>query len=349
MRAANCPQHCRADYGALAGDQHVDDYREALFGWYAAIQHAHACVVRAAKWFKDTDAQDPRRPDSFTDWLTEAGRRPGLRTIPLTPDARQEGLRGLLLMTHAWSPHTFEAIDVAFQKAEGERAFHTWGAGFEPAGRREAEAAAEALAQVLTPEEREHARSLVASIESSDDAGSFDRDLAEDSTLPCSSDRHRTHNDGSREACARARGRVYEEARQPWSADVDRHASAAALARLLLGSRADRVEAALNKARSGIARTLVETAPQLWHDNAKTLRTARESAGLDPYEAASLLGIKPATLERFEHSTGKLPGRPVALSHLQLVALTCAQTHTPVPTCIPEAISQPATSLPTTV
>ncbi len=137
-------------------------------------------------------------------------------------------------------------------------------------------------------------------------------------------------------------------ARQPWSADVDHDASAAVLARLLLGARADRIEAALDKARSGVARTLVETAPPRWHDNAESLRTARESAGPGLNEAASLLGIKSATLERFEHGTGKLPGRPVALRYLQLVALTCAQTHIPVPDCIPEVISQPAIS-PTTV
>ncbi|MET9744699.1 helix-turn-helix transcriptional regulator [Streptomyces ardesiacus] len=350
VRAANCPQHCRTEHRTYAEERHVDDYREALFGWYAAIQHTHACVVQAAKWFQEADAHGPQRPDTFTDWLTHTGRGPAHRTST-TPQAVQETLRELLLMMHAWSPHTFEAIDVAFQKAEGERAFHAWGAGFEPAGRQEAAAAAEALARVLTPEEREEVRTLVAAIESGDE-WSRDVDLAVDSVLPCTSDRHRTyitHSDDGREACAQARARVYEEARQPWSADVDRDASAAALARLLLGARADRIEAALDKARSQVARTLVETAPQLWHDNAESLRTTREGSSLDVHEAASLLGIKPATLERFEHGTGKLPGRPVALRYLQLVALTCAQTHTPVPDCIPEAISQPAISLPTTV
>ncbi|MFE9181355.1 hypothetical protein ACFYN5_34460 [Streptomyces sp. NPDC007126] len=350
VRAANCPQHCRTEHRTYAEERHVDDYREALFGWYAAIQHAHACVVQAAKWFQDAEAHDPHRPDTFTDWLTCTGRRPAHRTRT-TPQAVQEALRELLLMMHAWSPHTFEAIDVAFQKAEGERAFHAWGAGFEPAGRQEAAAAAEALARVLTPDEREEVRTLVTAIESGDE-WSRDMDLAADSVLPCTSDRHRTyitHRDDGREACARARARVYEEARQPWSADVDHDASAAALARLLLGARADRIEAALDKARSQVARTLLETAPQLWHDNAESLRTTREGSSLDVQEAASLLGIKPATLERFEHCTGKLPGRPVALRYLQLVALTCAQTHTPVPDCIPETISQPAISLPTTV
>jgi hypothetical protein len=209
VRAANCPQHCRTEHRTYAEERHVDDYREALFGWYAAIQHAHACVVQAAKWFQDADAHGPHRPDTFTDWLTCTGRRPAHRTST-TPQAVQEALRELLLMMHAWSPHTFEAIDVAFQKAEGERAFHAWGVGFEPAGRQEAAAAAEALARVLTPDEREEVRSLVAAIESGDE-WSRDVDLAADSVLPCTSDRHRiyiTHSDDGREACARARARV---------------------------------------------------------------------------------------------------------------------------------------------
>lgn len=35
VHAAECPQHCRTQTGAFSGDRHVDDFREALFGWYA--------------------------------------------------------------------------------------------------------------------------------------------------------------------------------------------------------------------------------------------------------------------------------------------------------------------------
>ncbi|MEV8426199.1 hypothetical protein [Streptomyces niveus] len=55
----------------------------------------------------------------------------------------------IILMMQAWSPHTFEAIDVAFQRAEGEGASHAWGAGFEPAGRREAIASIPAVGSEL--------------------------------------------------------------------------------------------------------------------------------------------------------------------------------------------------------
>ncbi len=351
VHAAQCPQHCRTQTGTFSEDRHVDDYREALFGWYAVIQHAHACVVRAARWFEDTDLHDPRRPQAFTDWLAHTGSRRGRRAGDGTPPAaRTEALREILLMMQAWSPHTFEAIDVAFQKAEGERAFHAWGGSFEPAGRPEAQAAAEALASVLSPQERQHVRDAIAGIEP-DGVWDRDMDLAKDSTRPCTSDRHRTYGaeSGEREDCATARGRVYEEASQPWSEGVDREASAARLARFLLGPRTDRVQAALSTARAAVARDTTETAPQVWHDNAQCLREAREAAGLDLHDAAGHLGIKPATLQRFEQATGKPPGRPVSLGYLQLLALICTQAGRTAPACIPQAISQSVSSLPTTL
>jgi transcriptional regulator with XRE-family HTH domain len=89
--------------------------------------------------------------------------------------------------------------------------------------------------------------------------------------------------------------------------------------------------------------------PQVWHDKANTLREAREAAGLDLHDAAGHLGIKPATLQRFEQATGKLPGRPVSVGYLQLLALTCAQAGHATPACIPQAISQPVILLPTTL
>lgn len=176
-------------------------------------------------------------------------------------------------------------------------------------------------------------------------------DLAKDSTLACTSDRHRTHGteSGEREDCARARGRVYEEASQPWSEDVDHAANAARLARFLLGPRTDRIQAALITARAAVARDTTEMTPQLWHDNAQLLREAREAAGLDPHDAAGHLGIKPATLQRFEQATGKLPGRPVSLGYLQLLTLTCTQAGRTAPACIPQTISEPVISLPTTL
>uniref|UniRef100_UPI0032EABDAE hypothetical protein n=1 Tax=Streptomyces sp. HSW2009 TaxID=3142890 RepID=UPI0032EABDAE len=67
--AAECPQRCRTTTGTFVEDRHVDDYREALFGWYAAIQRAHACVVRAVRWFTHVQPSDPRRSETFTDWL----------------------------------------------------------------------------------------------------------------------------------------------------------------------------------------------------------------------------------------------------------------------------------------
>ncbi len=355
VRAAECPQHCRTETGTFSEDRHTEDYRQALFGWYAAIQHAHACVVRAARWFKDADSSDPRHPGEFTRWLARTGSRRGRRAAYETaPAVREQAVREILLMMHAWSPHTFEAIDVAFRKAEGEQAFHAWGGGFEPAGRSEAQAAAEALADVLSPQERQLVRDTVAGIERED---VWDRDmaLAKDSTLLCTSDRHRTYSTGSgsgsgeREACARARGRVYEEASRPWSEDADREADAARLARFLLGARTDRVKAALTTARAAVARDSVEAAPQVWHDSADVLREAREAAGLHLRDAAGHLDIKPATLQRFEQAAGKLPGRPVSLGYLQLLTLACSQAGHPLPACVPQAVSEPVIALPTTL
>lgn len=349
VNAAECPQHCRTETGTFAEDRHADDYREALFGWYAAIQHAHACVVRAARWFTAAQPSDPRRPETFTDWMSGTRHRHSSGSAQETDPAAQHAVREIILMMHAWSPHTFEAIDVAFQKAEGQDASHAWGGGFEPAGRPEAQAAAEVLASVLTPQERQQVRDVIGSIEADDE--DRDMDLAKDSTRACTSDRHRTTGaeSGEREACATARARVYEEASQPWSEGVDRTAGAARLARFLLGPRNDRISTALAVARAAVARDTTDTTPQLWHDNAPLLRQAREAAGLDLHDAARHLGIKSATLERFEQAAGKLPGRPVSLGYLQLLTLTCTQTGRTVPDCIPQAISQPVTSLPTTL
>ena len=348
VSAAECPQHCRTRTGTFAEDRHVDDYRQALFGWYAAIQHAHACVVRAARWFADAQLSDPRRPETFTDWMTGTWHRHNNSAAQNTEPAT-EALREVILMMHAWSPHTFEAMDVAFQKAEGEDASHSRGEGFEPAGRHEAQTAAEALASVLSPEERQQAREVIDTIESEDE--DRDMDLAKDSTLACTSDRHRTYggDPAEPEDCARARGRVYEEASRPWSEGVDSKADAARLARFLLGPRNDRIQDALATARAGAARESTEMAAQVWHDNAGPLREAREAAGLDLHDAAGHLGIKPVTLQRFEQATGKLPGRPVSLGYLQLLTLTCAQAGRTAPACIPQAISQPVISLPTTL
>lgn len=350
VHAARCPQHCRTRTGTFGEVQHIDDYREALSGWYAVIQHAHACVVRAAQWFGDTDLHDPRRPQTFTDWLAPTGSRHGWRGGgDILPTARTEALREILLMMQTWSPHTFEAIDVAFQKAEGEHASHAWGGSFEPAGRPEAQAAAEALASVLSPQERRQVRDVIDEIETDDEFR--DMDLAKDSTLPCTSDQHRGYGAGAdeREDCATARGRVYEEASRLWSEGIDREADAVRLARFLLGPRTDRIQAALATARAAVARDATERAPQIWHDNAEPLREAREAAGLDLHDAAGHLGIKPATLQRFEQATGKLPGRPVSLGYLQLLVLTCAQAGHAAPVCIPQAISQPVNSLPITL
>ncbi|MGA4996400.1 helix-turn-helix domain-containing protein [Streptomyces arboris] len=349
VSAAECPQHCRTKTGTFAEDRHVDDYRQALFGWYAAIQHAHACVVRAARWFADAQLSDARRPEAFTDWMTGTGRRHSTSAVQGTEPAPRGALWEIILMMHAWSPHTFEAMDVAFQKAEGEDASHAWGGGFEPAGRHEAQAAAEALASVLSPQERQQVRKVIDGIESDD--GDRDMDLARDSTLVCTSDRHRAYgtDPAEREDCATARGRVFEVASRPWSEGIDRKADAARLARFLLGPRSDRIQEALVTARAGVARESTETAPQVWHDNAEPLREAREAAGLDLDDAARYLGIKPATLERFEQATGKLPGRPVSLGYLQLLALTCTQAGRATPACIPQTIAQPVISLPTTL
>ncbi|MGW0420989.1 helix-turn-helix domain-containing protein [Streptomyces sp. NPDC003015] len=349
VSAAQCPQHCRMSTGTFAEDRHVDDYRQALFGWYAAIQHAHGCVVRAARWFaKNTESSDPRRPEAFTDWMSHTSRSSSgsaQKTVPAT----QEAVREILVMMHAWSPHTFEAIDVAFQKAEGQDTSHAWGASFEPAGRPEAQAAAEALASVLSPQERQQVRDVIEGIEADDE--DRDMDLAQDSTLACTSDRHRTYGaePDAREDCARARGRVYEEASQPWSEGTDHAAEAARLARFLLGTRAERIKTALAAGRAAAAPDATEAAPQIWHDNAATLLHAREAAGLDLHDAAGHLGIKAATLQRFEQATGKLPGRPVSLSYLQLLTLTCIQAGRTTPDCIPQSLSQPMLSLPTTV
>lgn len=350
VSAAQCPQHCRTEDGTFGEDRHVDDYRQALFGWYAAIQYAHVCLVRAARWYAGVDPHDPRRPETFTACLAGIGRRRSNRGAQEADPAVQQALLEIVLMMHAWSPHTFEAIDVAFQKAEGQDVSHAWGGGFEPAGRNEAQAAAEALASVLSAPERQYVRDVVDSIES-DDEEDHDMDLAQDSTLTCTSDRHRAYGADPklRDECAKARERVYAEAIQPWSEDIDRAATTARLARFLLGPQADRVQAALAAARASVPRDTAETAPHIWHDNAKLLSATREAAGLGLDKAADFLGIKPATLHRFEQGAGKLPGRPASLGYLQLIALTCAQEGHSVPAGIPQAIAQPAISLPTTL
>ncbi|MEV6949806.1 hypothetical protein AB0N07_49545 [Streptomyces sp. NPDC051172] len=349
VNAAECPQHCRTQTGTFAEDRHADDYREALFGWYAAIQHAHACVVRAARWFADAQPSDSRRPETFTDWMSGTRHRHSSGTARETGPAAQRAVQEIILMMHAWSPHTFEAIDVAFQRAEGQDASHAWGGSFEPAGRPEAQAAAEALASVLTPQERQQVRDVIDGIEADDE--DRDADLAKDSTLTSASDRHRTYSaeSGEREDCATARARVYEEASQPWSEGVDRTADAARLARFLLGPRTDRIRTVLAVSRAAVARDTAESAPQVWHDNAQTLQEAREAAGLDLHDAAGHLGIKSATLERFEQAAGKLPGRPVSLGYLQLLTLTCTQAGRTAPACISQAVSEPVISLPTTL
>ncbi|MFF5976939.1 helix-turn-helix domain-containing protein [Streptomyces sp. NPDC012769] len=352
--AAECPQHCRTQTGDYDEERHLQNYRQALFGWYAAIQHAHEAVVTAAHWFNDADGRDPRRPHLFGDWLVGASSHtsPHSRGVAGPSEAdRQAAARELLLMLDAWSPHTFRAIDVAFSKADGEKAFHSWGAAFEPAGRQEAQDAAEALAHVLTPDERHMIRDLITGIEADqDDRGS---DLAKNATMPCTSALHHTYRstdgDGKeREECAKARVRVYQEATQPWTQDIDRAADARHLARFLLGTQAERIATALAQARSGVPKDFAEQGPQLWHDNAKTLADTRAQAGLDQNTTARILGIKPATLNRFEQSQGKLPGRPAALRYLQLIVLTCIHNDLPVPDCLPVAISQPVTALPTT-
>ncbi|MEU6988520.1 helix-turn-helix domain-containing protein [Streptomyces sp. NPDC046324] len=190
---------------------------------------------------------------------------------------------------------------------------------------------------------------MIDKIESEDE--DRDMDLAADSTMVCTSDRHGTYgtDPAEREDCATARGRVLEEASRPWSEGADRKADAARLARFLLGPHNDRIQAALATARAGVPRESTEPAPQVWHDNAEPLREAREAAGLDLHDAAGHLGIKPATLQRFEEATGKLPGRPVSLGYLQLLTLTCTQAGRTTPACIPQAISQPMISLPTTL
>ncbi|MER7877419.1 helix-turn-helix transcriptional regulator [Streptomyces solisilvae] len=349
VSAAQCPQHCRTETAIFAEDRHVEDYREALFGWYAAIQHAHACVVRAARWFANAQPPDSRRPEAFTDWMSGTRRRRSSGTVQETEPTTQRALQEIILMMHAWSPHTFEAIDVAFQRAEGEDASHAWGGSFEPAGRPEAQAAAEALASVLTLQERQQVQDVIDGIEADDE--DRDMDLAQDSTLACTSDRHRTYGaeSGGREDCATARGRVYEEASQPWNEDVDHPGEAARLARFLLGPRTDRIRTVLAVSRAAVARDTAESAPQVWHDNAQTLQEAREAAGLDLHDAAGHLGIKTPTLQRFEQASGKLPGRPVSLGYLQLLTLTCTQAGRTAPACIPQAISQPVISLPITL
>lgn len=350
VSAAECPQHCRTRTAVFAQDRHADDYREALLGWYAAIQYAHTCVVRAVRWFVEAQPSDPRRPEAFTDWMTGTRRRHRSSAVQGAEPAAQRAVRELMLMMHAWSPHTFEAIDVAFRKAEGEDVFHAWGGGFEPAGRPEAQEAADALASVLSPEERRRVRDVIAGIETDDEYR--DSSLAKDHTPACTSDLHSTYataDSGERQDCATARGRVYEEISRPWNEDADREADAARLARFLLGPRTARTQAVLATARAGVARDIAETAPRIWHDNAESLREAREAAGLDLHDAAGHLDIKPATLQRFEQATGKLPGRPVSLGYLQLLTLSCAQAgHTP-PACIPQPVFQPVISLPATL
>ncbi|MFE2992238.1 hypothetical protein [Streptomyces sp. NPDC059262] len=349
VHAAECPQHCRTDSRTFAEDRHVDDYRQALFGWYAAIQHAHACVVRAARWFAKQDPAASGRPETFTDWVTGTRRHGSGPAQESAPTAAQRSWQEIILMMHAWSPHTLEAIDVAFQKAEGEDVSHSWGGGFEPAGRPEAEQAAEALASVLSPQERQRVRDVIEGIEADDEFREVD--LANDSTMACTSDLHRTYSaaPGGPEDCAKARGRVYEEASRPWSEGLENHGEAARLARFLLGPRADRIRVALAAARAAVARDVTETAPQVWHDNAEPLRKAREAAALDLRDAAGHLGVKPATLQRFEQASGKLPGRPVSLGYLQLLTLACIQAGLTAPACIHQAISQPVTALPTTL
>ncbi|MCX5414945.1 hypothetical protein [Streptomyces sp. NBC_00059] len=71
----------------------MDDYRQALFGWYAAIQHAHTCAVRAARWSADAQLPDPRRPETFTDRMTGTRRGQNNSAVQDTEPATQGALR----------------------------------------------------------------------------------------------------------------------------------------------------------------------------------------------------------------------------------------------------------------
>ncbi|MCM1950380.1 hypothetical protein NC315_34175 [Streptomyces sp. G2] len=352
--AAQCPQHCRTRPAHYSKERHLQDYRQALFGWYAAIQHAHKTVITAARRFSSPDHQDPHSTGTFTDWLTSAASPPaphGRRTASGPLPDRMDPLQELLLMLDAWSPHTFEALDVAFTKADGEEAIHSWGAGFEPAGRQEAQAAAEALTTVLTPDERYRIRGLIAGIEANQQEDR-DYDLAKEATLACTSIQHHTFKDAShqeeRETCARARARVYGEASQPWTEGTDRAASAHRLARLLLGPYADRIDHTLATARIDISKNVIEQLPKIWRDNAKPLAEVRAATGMDLHDTARFLGIQPATLARFEQGAGNPPGRPAALRYLQLLVLACTHSGQPTPDCIPDVVATPVTALPTT-
>ncbi|MBF9071543.1 hypothetical protein [Streptacidiphilus fuscans] len=343
--AADSPQHCRSDSGDHGRDEHVEDYQQALYGWYAAIRHAHGAVVAAARWFLKETEDARRRYPSFVDLLTD-GRTRGHRNSVDSSEASHQALRELLLMMHAWSPHTFEAIDVAFKNADGGQAFHGWGAGFEPAGRQEAQEAAEALAVVLTPAERTVVRGLVANIETLDEWG-YDRKLAGHDDLPCTSDKHRSlrHTDTTDERtnCAKARARVHHQATQLDDPTGDRSDAAARLASLLLGSRIDRLSAALRIAGDCVPEAVARQAPQIWRDNAADLCAAREATGLDEEAAAACIGVQPASLRRFERASGKHPGAPVSLRYLQLLAHACADSGYPVPACIsPSLVAEKA-------
>ncbi|BFO23206.1 hypothetical protein SHKM778_95940 (plasmid) [Streptomyces sp. KM77-8] len=348
VSAAECPQHCRTETATFAEDRHVADYRQALFGWYAAIKHAHACVVRAARWFANTQPSYFRRPEAFTDWMSGTQRRHNSGTVQETGSAAQQALQEIILMMHAWSPHTFEAIDVAFQKAEGEDASHAWGGSFEPAGRPEAQAAAEALANVLSP------RNASMSGRSSTGSRPMTRTATWTSRRTALWPAPATGTAPTAPAPVSARTAPRPEAactRRPPSPGAT-----ASTARPTLpgwpGSCSDPVPTESRPPLPWHEPPLPGTpqrAPQVWHDNAETLREAREAAGLDLNDAAGHLGVKPATLQRFEQATGKLPGRPVSLGYLQLLTLTCTQAGRTAPACIPQAISQPVISLPTTL
>lgn len=332
--AADCPQHCLTfdEHSHFWSEKHIEDYRQALFGWYAAIQYAHQALASALEWYSRTAD-------------TDSSEMPFLEVICRSPYEGhgnskwvRDKLTDLLLMMQAWSPYTFEAIEAALRTDHGS--FRSWSAGFEAAGRQEAAAVADALATSLNPTERGLTLSILEDLQQIFDID--DHDLAQQlPPQPCESRLHQRYGtDTSREqmACAHARITVYKVATAPWNEQEDHHQAAQELADLLLGNESRRFGTLMERCRTSIAKDSVQLAPKIWRDHADALHEVRLRIGISDTRASSAVDVQKATLERFESGIGKLPGTPSALRYLILIISECLLNDIEAPDYVPEAI-----------
>ncbi|WP_439674008.1 helix-turn-helix domain-containing protein [Embleya sp. MST-111070] len=320
-------------------EQRTAEYREALFGWYAAIRYAHRTLVRSADWYADNPTCSEQF-DTFGAMLAPPASRQ-----TWSGDQSADAWRELLLMMNAWSPYTLEALSEILPGSAETPMFRGWGSGFEPAGRDEAHAVASALARVLTPDERDHVLAQVARIGECDDAiaGAGYVETLVDDSRPCTSNVHETFGDSTaeRRECARARATVMRVAPRDDRKDRREHVARASV--LLLGSRRDRMRHLVAHVRKQLATEVLDDLPVHCREHAAELADVRKQCGFDEHKTAELAGISVATLQRLENGRTKTtPGKASCLGYLTLLAaasLEAGRAHECVPAVLSSAVA----------